>query len=182
MTQQIQPFPIPKPGSISLLVAPKTISQTLMEMTAALALKGTVLVIDGGNRFDGYGLARALRRRTAQIQAALKQVWLSRTFTCYQMAAVLADLPLNNMPIIILDMLSTFYDENIPLTKRQCLLNNSLNHLNQISQHAPVAIWARPDGTPNASSSDFLTALLERAHEIWELESLPPPAHQLPLF
>lgn len=182
MTQQIQTFPMPKAGSIALLVAPKTISPSLMEMTATLALKGAVRVIDGGNRFDGYALARSLRQHTPQIQTALKQVWLSRTFTCYQMAAVLADLPRNGRPVIILDILSTFHDENISLTKRQRLLNSCLNHLNLISQRAPVAIWARPDSPPDANNHGFLTALLERAHDIWELESLPTPAHQLPLF
>ncbi len=153
-----------------------------MAMTAALAEHGDVYVIDGGNRFDGYGLARALRRRTADIQTALKHVWLSRAFTCYQMMAVLAELPLDGTPVIVLDILATFLDENITLKKRQRLLKNSLSLLERLSQKAPVAIWARLSGIPTNEDEILLTSVLEVAHDIWELEVPEQPDHQLPLF
>ena len=91
----------------------------LMEMTAELATKSQVTVVDGGNRFDGYGLARALRRRTSSIPDALQNVLLSRTFTCYQMAVLLENFAQGTLPIIVLDLLSTFLDENVRLQTRQ---------------------------------------------------------------
>jgi hypothetical protein len=60
MNQQITTFPIPKTGKISLVVAPKGVVGRLMSMLATLALRGRVIVVDGGNCFDGYALARAL--------------------------------------------------------------------------------------------------------------------------
>ena len=158
--------------------------QSLMSMTAALALRGRVIVVDGGNCFDGYALARALRRRTHQIQPALKQVWLSRAFTCYQMTAMLAELPINGTPVIILDMLSTFLDENVNFTKRQRLLDNSLNLLRRISEGAPVAVWARTQtaAVDSSEAAQLLTPLLETAQDIWQLQAPEVPVHQLPLF
>jgi len=153
-----------------------------MSMLATLALRGRVLVVDGGNRFDGYALARALRRRTPQVQAALKQVLLSRAFTCYQMAAMLAELPADGTPVIILDMLSTFLDENVRLAKRQRLLKESINLLRRISAGAPVAVWAHTRSSDHNEDQRLLTPLLEAAHDIWELQAPEMPEHQLPLF
>jgi hypothetical protein len=182
MDRQIVSFPIPKTGKISLVVAPRAVVESLMTMLAALALRGPVIVVDGGNCFDGYGLARAIRRRTHEVQAALKQVQLSRAFTCYQMVAMLAELPIDGTPVIVLDMLATFLDENVQFAKRQRLLDNSLHLLRQISQGAPVAIWSRSRSSPTGEDQQLLTPLLENAHDIWELETPAIPVHQLPLF
>jgi hypothetical protein len=173
---------MPKTGKLSLVVAPKTVVPSLMSMLAALALRGRVIIVDGGNCFDGYALARALRRRTHQVQAALKTIQLSRAFTCYQMAAMLAELPVDGTPVIILDVLSTFLDENVDFAKRQHLLDNSLALLRRISQGAPAAVWARSRSTPNNEGQALLTPLLEAAHDIWQLETPELPEHQLPLF
>jgi len=153
-----------------------------MSMLATLALRGHVLVVDGGNRFDGYALARTLRRRTPQVRTALKQILLSRAFTCYQMVAMLAELPADGTPVIILDMLSTFLDENVRLTKRQRLLEESVNLLRRISAGAPVAVWARTRSPDNREDQRLLTPLLEVAHDIWKLQAPEMPVHQLPLF
>jgi energy-converting hydrogenase Eha subunit H len=182
MDRQIAPFPTPKTGKLSLVVAPKTVVPSLMAMLAALALSGEVIVVDGGNCFDGYALARAVRRRTHHVQTALKAIKLSRAFTCYQMVAMLAELPLEGTPIIVLDMMSTFLDENVSFAKRQRLLGQSLALLRRISQSAPVAVWSRNRSTPNDEAQRLLTPLLEAAHEIWELETPKLPEHQLPLF
>ncbi len=182
MNRQITPFPTPKTGKISLVIAPKTVVPSLMSMLATLALGGEVIVVDGGNCFDGYALARALRRRTHHVQAALKAIKLSRVFTCYQMAAMLTELPVDGTPVIVLDMLSTFMDENLSFAKRQRLLNHSLALLRRISQGAPVAVWSRSHSTPSDEGQSLLTPLLDAAHDIWELETPELPEHQLPLF
>jgi len=182
MERQIITFPTPKTGKISLVVAPRTIVPSLMSMLAALALRGQVIVVDGGNCFDGYSLARTLRRRTHRVRFALEQVQLTRAFTCYQMVAMLAELPADSTPVIVLDMLGTFLDENVQFTKRQRLLDNSLHLLRQISIGAPVAIWSRTRSSPTGEDQQLLTPLLENAHDIWELETPEIPIHQLPLF
>jgi len=176
-------FPIPTAGKISLVVAPRTVVSSFMSMVTSLALRGRVLVVDGGNCFDGYGLARALRGQTHEIEAALKQVWLSRAFTCYQMVAMLAELPVDGTPLIVLDMLSTFLDENVNFAKRQRLLESSLNLLRRISQGAPVAVWARArTASTNTEDQQLLAPLLETARDVWQLEAPETPVHQLPLF
>jgi hypothetical protein len=183
MERNIITFPAPTAGKISLVIAPRPVVGGLMSMLATLALRGQVIVIDGGNCFDAYTLARTLRAHTHQVEAALKQVWLSRAFTCYQMLAMLAELPVDGTPVIVLDMLSTFLDENVNFNKRLRLLDSSLNLLRRISQGAPVAVWARArTATATAEDQQLLTPLLEIAHDIWELQAPETPTHQLPLF
>ncbi len=176
-------LPTPQTGKLSLVVAPRPALKGLMTMLASLALRGQVLVIDGGNCFDGYALARILRQHTHEVEAALRQVLLSRAFTCYQMVAMLAELPADDTPAIVLDILATFLDENVNFTKRLHLLNNSLNLLRHISQNAPVAIWARTRTTIlSTEDQQLLTPLLEAAQDVWELQMPEKPIHQLPLF
>jgi hypothetical protein len=182
MTQHLTVFPAPKTGKISLVVAPRAVMESLTSMLATLALRGRVLVVDGSNCFDAYALARTLRRHTAQVQAALQSVLLSRVFTCHQMMAMLAELPVDGTPVIVLDMLSTFLDENVRFAKRQRLLDESLNLLRRISQYAPVAVWARTRTSLNDENQQFLTPLLESAQDIWELQAPQIPSHKLPLF
>jgi len=182
MNRHIVTFPVPTTGKISLVVAPRAVVGGLMTMLATLALRGRVLVVDGGNCFDAYALARTLRAQTHQVEAALKQVWLSRAFTCYQMVAMLAELPVDGTPVIVLDMLATFLDENVNFNKRLRLLESSLNLLRRISQGAPVAVWARSRTAANAEDQQLLAPLLETARDIWELQTPQMPEHQLPLF
>ncbi|NJN44425.1 MAG: hypothetical protein HC806_06705 [Anaerolineae bacterium] len=56
-----------KPGEIAVLVAPRAEEEKMLELTALLALRGRVGVLDGGNSFDAYQVARLLRRRTSQL-------------------------------------------------------------------------------------------------------------------
>lgn len=182
MTQELTVFPTPSPGKISLVIAPRDVLSSLMVMVATLALNRRVIVLDGGNCFDGYGLARALRRRTHLVQEAMERIALSRAFTCYQMLAVLTELPLDGTPIIILDMLSTFLDENVNLTKRQQLLSSSLTRLERISAGAPVAVWARSRSTPAGEDRQLLIPLRDIAHDIWEMQKPEPSVQQLSLF
>ena len=172
----------PTAGQVSLLIAPSATIAILMEMTAELATKSQVTVVDGGNRFDGYGLARALRRRTSSIPDALQNVLLSRTFTCYQMAVLLENFAQGTLPIIVLDLLSTFLDENVRLQTRQDLLGQCLMHLQRLSQTAAVVVWVRKRSLPGLEDAGLLEMVTESAQNIWRLEAPQPEAQQLPLF
>jgi hypothetical protein len=47
--------------------------------------------MDGGNRFDAHQIARYIRRQSSQLDAILGRIAIARAFTCYQMAALLAE-------------------------------------------------------------------------------------------
>jgi len=153
-----------------------------MEMTAQMAIQSRLLVLDGGNRFDGYGLARALRKRTAALDAALQNVLLSRVFTCYQMKAFLSEIGHTTMPILVLDILSTFLDENVKLPARQDLLADCLLYLQRLSQSAPVILWVRKRSLPGIEDEGLLDQVLAASQKTWQFENPGPIARQMALF
>jgi len=173
---------IPNSGQISLLIAPAVTIAILMEMTAQMAMQSRLLVLDGGNRFDGYGLARALRKRTAALDAALQNVLLSRVFTCYQMKSFLSEIDHTTMPILVLDILSTFLDENVKLPARQDLLADCLLYLQRLSQSAPVILWVRKRSLPGIEDEGLLDQVLAASQKTWQIEKPGPSARQMALF
>jgi hypothetical protein len=173
---------VPEAGKISLLVAPSITRPLLLEATAQLALKDSVTILDGGNSFDGYGLARLLRSKTPDLQAALHNVLLSRIFSCYQMKTMLEAYDDTSRPLIVLDMLSTFLDENVRLETRKYLFSVCHTHLQRISRAAPVLVWVRKRSSPLADDSIFVEKLMQDAEKLWQLESPSSPAVQPALF
>ena len=58
------------PRQLHLVLAPHHAQRQMMTiLTARLALTGRVRLVDAGNCFDGYGLARQLRQQTSYWQA-----------------------------------------------------------------------------------------------------------------
>ncbi|MCB2202890.1 hypothetical protein KQH56_02670 [bacterium] len=173
---------VPQRGKISLVVAPRQVIDIFTDLLATLALHGRVIVVDGGNLFDGYGLARALRKYTPNVETLLKNVQLSRSFTCYQMLALLKDFPVDGTPVIILDLLATFLDESVALTRRRSLLIDSLDQLGKISAHSPVALWVRLRSTPTGDDEALLPLVRAIAENYWKVVEPQPLTYQLSLF
>jgi hypothetical protein len=123
---------------------------------------------------------------------------LARAFTCYQMLTLLDEYPdtsghpsteevvslerilqeqepegrqtayLLPPPTLVLDLLATFYDENVSLVESRRLLELCINHLNRMAARAPLAVSIRP---PRTISDRFV--LVER------LESETPQVYRL---
>jgi len=157
------------PRQLYVIVAPRAIACPWMtNIIARLALAGPVRVLDGGNCFDALGLARELSGQTPSLEAALGRVTLARAFTCYQMAALLAPQPASLQPVIILDLLTTFYDENVPRNERLWLLDACLEHLETLRQHVPLAVSAHPSPSRPAGADELLSRLTAHADQVWQ--------------
>ncbi len=146
--------------------AANRISLALLDEAASLALTGPLRVLDGGNCINIYPLARALRRRTAALTAALRNVRLSRAFTCYQMLALLAETPADGTPTLALDLLGTFYDESVPLYESQRLLRLAILELLRLRAGGPLTVSARPPGQLAANRQPLYETLLSVAEEL----------------
>lgn len=163
-----------------LLVTPDAVSGALFEMIARLALKGPVYALDGGNTFQGYTLARILRRQTPDVAGVLRRVLLSRAFTCYQMAALCTEEEFAPHPILALDLLSTFYDQGVYAGERRRLLQQCLRSLQKLSRSVPVLVWVRQRATIPEEALSFLDIVRSAAGETWQPDrpALPAPAQR----
>lgn len=175
-------LPVPTKGNISLVIAPRQVIEDLTAMLTSLALNGQVNLIDGGNLFDGYRLARMIRKQTPCVHHVLDNINLSRSFTCYQMTALLRELPANGTPLVVFDLLATFLDESVPFSRRSQQLNKSLSELQRINVKSPVALWVRLCHIPSREDEQLLPLVQKIAQDIWQLGNLRPLSPQLPLF
>jgi len=180
------------PGQLHLVIAPPALGHQLTNtFIVRLALAGQVRVLDGGNHFEAHHIARLLRRRTSELYAALGRIQVQRAFTCHQMLAMLIHSSTSPEPLLVLDMLSTFYDESAPQMERMRLLEHSLGQLRRLSSIAPVAVSVPPSPpahragpgspAPSAECASFLERLEAAADQVWRFE-IPAAQVQPRLF
>jgi len=190
LTGKITPGKI-TPGKITLAVVPRRDIQPLLGMAARLALNAPLRVLDGGNCFNAYIVAQALRQQTQDVEAALERIHVSRAFTCYQMVTLLDETEAIPAATAVLDLLATFRDENVPLAERQRLLGHCLGRLERLAAAAPLLVSASPDGGPPMSrqhgqrqsptGDELLVRLEKAADQVWRFGT-PPTMVQLRLW
>ena len=172
----MQALTLPLSNQLLVLTAPHAAAPMLLELAARLSLSGELRVLDAGNRFNVYPVARTIRRYTAELSAALVRIQLARAFTCYQAAAMLAELPTDARPLLVLDLLATFYDESVSLPESQRLLQACLAHLQRLSRSAPVVVSAKPPAPRRDGRTVLVETLQAAASGAWQLEALPVPS------
>ena len=170
-------------GSLTLVVAPHAGMPLMVETAARLALNGSVRVLDGGNRFNVYPVAQAVRRLTPRLEETLSHMSLSRAFTCYQMLTLLEETAAQPVPTLVLDLLSTFLDENVTMEESQRLLRLGIAHLERLSRAAPVVVSVKPLLALSARRGPLLDLLKEAATDTIQFEApRPQPVVTLPLW
>jgi hypothetical protein len=162
----------PAVDHLLLVIAPHAAAPLIWELAARLAVNGAVHVLDGGNRFNVYPVVKALRRLTSDLEAALKRITLSRAFTCYQMLSLLQETPASDAPTLLLDLLATFFDENVTLPESQRLLATCLPHLKRLSARAPLIISVKPPAPIAVERQVLIDQLQQAVAQTWTLE--PP--------
>jgi hypothetical protein len=185
------PIPVADPALVEALAQPRlslfwgaeTTARTLLAVATTLAGHGQpVRIFDGGNRFDGYFVARLARqlvgslhpRLPADPHVLLGRIRLSRAFTCFQLAELIENAPACPEPLFVLEMLSTFYDESVPLGDSERLLTVTLAHLKRLAAAGPVIVGAREPQTLVKDRWALLDRLQAAADASWLLQ-LPQP-------
>lgn len=161
-----------------LVVGPRAICPTLLSLTARLAETGPVCVVDGGNHYNVYPVARAARGQPE----VLKRIRVSRAFTCYQMLALLEGLPAGPALFVVLDLLGTFYDENVRAGERKRLLGQCLVHLNRLEKAAGGVVSVHPPRVPSQTARELLEMMQAAARESYHVQMATPAPVTLRLF
>jgi hypothetical protein len=119
---------------------------------ARLGERGEVRVLDGGNRFNAYIVARAASGRPE----VLNRITVSRAFTCYQVHSLLESTPAVSVPFVVLDLLNTFYDESVGATERKRLLGACIVQLERLAGTLPSVAEAPCGMGGSAPAGDSL--------------------------
>jgi len=157
-----------RPGERELLViaGPHAVGQYMLTLAARLAQRGPLCVLDGGNRFNAYTVARELRRAgTLDQTLALSRIHVARAFTCHQVLSLLENTPRQTSPTLVIDLLDTFYDESVNLEERRRLAHICAGHLRRLSQSATVAVSVRPPRPPRTDPTGILEIIQDAADQ-----------------
>jgi hypothetical protein len=159
------------PGRWLLLTGSRSLRTTMLTLIARLAERGPVRVLDGGNQFNVYLVSRPLQGR----KDLLERISISRAFTCYQLLASLERATTHPSPYIVLDLLSTFFDENVPFSERRRLLEYCLPQLDRLSASAGGAVSVHPPAIMSPQAEALFAILHAAAPESW-FQELPTQA------
>ncbi len=158
----------------------------MLDLVARLSLSGPVYLLDCGNRSNMYRVARTLRTLTTDPVAVMRNIRLSRAFTCYQVVTLLEKAASGKgVPVLVLDLLTTFMDESVQAAESSMLFERALQYLLAMSAHSPAVVSVKPLLSLSEPRFGLLERLKQAASEVWEETALLPaqPAGvQLPLL
>jgi hypothetical protein len=109
-------------------------------LIANLILNGPLFVVSGDEWLPAFILPRIVRGRTTQIKEIMDRLYTVRASTCYRLFDSLANIPSKGEPILILDFLHTFYDEDIPLRVRLFQLRECCRELARLAFYRPIIV------------------------------------------
>jgi len=150
-------------GHWQLTLAPKSLIPCILSFIGRLAIDNPVLILDGGNQFNVLEIADAVNGN----EEILEKIQGSRAFTCYQMESLLEATATTNTIILLLDFLSTFYDESAPFDDRKRLFKNCLTHIRRLSHTNGLLVIAHPPAISSPKTASFINELKNAADEFF---------------
>jgi len=166
---------LPYAGGLLLIFGAHGGAPLMLDLAARLSVCGPVRLVDCGNRSNMYRVARTLRALTADPVTVLRQIQLSRAFTCYQVVTLLEKIASGKgTPVLVLDLLATFMDESVQASESGHLFERALQCLLAVSAHSPVVVSARPLLLLSAPRFGLLEQLKRAASQVWEEDEVLP--------
>ncbi|MHB8423295.1 MAG: hypothetical protein ACYC9S_09855 [Leptospirales bacterium] len=163
-------------GSLVVLKGPRS-SMILHEIAAwHLMEEGPVIFICGDNTFSPEILLRRSRDAGASPRSTLSRIHLSRAFTIHQFSsAVINRLEealerFKSRIALISGIVPLFYDNAVPLPESLRILEQSLDHLNNLADRGYGIVIAFPDPRedPHRRHRMVLSRVLKHADRFWE--------------
>jgi len=167
-----------KAGSWILLVGPRSLNSSMLTAIACLGERCSLRVLDGGNRFNAYTVARAARGR----RDILEHITVSRAFTCYQVLSLLESTPSTQAPFVVLDLLNTFYDESVQIGERKRLLRSCIAHLERLDRCAGGVVSVHPPAVPSQAAIELLSLLQASAEDTFFAQPAASALEPMRLF
>lgn len=137
---------MPNTPSPTVISGPPAVLGRGMHEAVRILAHEPILIIDGSNRFRMDHLANMARILRIPPHKVLKNVYLSRAFTCHQMTelvcrrACTALREKSSRHLVLAGLLDTYYDENISFAEAKKLLLRTIASLKRISKIAKITI------------------------------------------
>jgi hypothetical protein len=149
-------------GLILVLTAAKAHAETT-ELIAALTLRSPLFIVAANDWLPAYDLTRILRNGTPDIQHVTARLRTARASTCYRLLDILENLPSAGEPVLVLDFLETFYDQDVPLRVRFHKVRECCRQIERLALYRPVVVMTRQTLTEDYESfSPILRSLADK--------------------
>jgi hypothetical protein len=177
-TSILLPNSLTRSRGLYLILTADRARSGLTEMIATLILQGPLFVVAASEWLPAFELTRIVRRKTIAVRETLNRLRSARASTCYRLYDSLASLPINGEPILVLDFLHNFYDEDIPLPVRFFKLRQCCQELKRLAFYRPVVVVTRQLVVENCEEFiPILTSVADKTISIEpEIETISQPA------
>jgi hypothetical protein len=141
-------LPLPRPHSFTVCCVPNSDGRSISQLIVKLVLQGPVTILDFGSRFPPRRLQKILAQHTPDPISAAGRISFHDARSSYDMLAVLEALPALPRPCLLIDPLSTFHDDRLPLSSAVCLLDACLRQLDHLRLVTPILAVVFSPHTP----------------------------------
>jgi hypothetical protein len=167
-----------KRRGLALILTRDRAHQSKTDLIASLILGGPLFVLSGDEWLPSFALPRLIRERTTEVKRVMDRLYTSRASTCHRLFDSLASIPSKGEPILVLDFLHTFYDEDVPLRVRLFRLRDCCRELRRLAFYRPIIVLTQEKAA--ADYEKLLPALFSVTDKVFtlgpELESIEQPA------
>ena len=176
MIRDLLPQAPPSHGLVVLTGPDACLTVGLLLVLQGAIAERPLLVIDGANACDPYLIADIARRVGLAPRALLRQIRISRVFTCYQLEALLlerlsrARARFNPYGLYLAGPLELLLDEEIERAEAVRVFRNILTALERILEWPWTVVAACPDAVVPAGRESFLPQVQRRARQILRVE------------
>jgi hypothetical protein len=125
---------------LNLILTKNRARKNKTDLMAAIISQGPLFVVAGSGWLPSYELTHIIRKKTHEVKQCLNRLYTIRTPTCYRLLDSLANIPLKGEPLLVMDLLHTFYDSDIPLDIRFHKLRECCRHLESLAFYRPVLV------------------------------------------
>lgn len=128
---------------LALVLTRDKARQSKTDLIASLILHGPLFVISGDEWLPSFFLPHIIRGHTTEVKAIMDRLYSVRASTCYRLFDSLAAIPSRGEPVLVMDFLHTFYDDDIPLRTRLFRLRECCRELKRLAFYRPVIVMTQ---------------------------------------
>lgn len=165
-------------GKWLLVEGPHGIRHMMMAVIAGVAAHEEIRVLDCGNQFDAYRIARLLQGKTD----ALDRISIARAFSCYQVVTLLEQSPSMAVTFIVLDILNTFEDDSVKIWERKRLLRKCLEQFNRLERYAGGVVSVSTPRMPSNEMTELTKMVEDAATDAYHVNVVRSDIEQLKLM
>jgi hypothetical protein len=171
---------ISKKRGLALILTQDQARQSKTDLIARLILGGPLFVISGDEWLPSFDLPRVIRAHTTEIKQVMTCLYTARASTCHRLFDSLASIPSTGEPILVLDLLHTFYDADVPLRVRLFRLRECCRELRRLALYRPVIVMTQEMAAEDYEK--FIPALYSISDTILSLDPELEQIKQTALF